>query len=115
MTGNLRFDGAGDDRAAPCQRLMHWDIPFRRRATFTLSWKRLGALKPQQLIVKIGTPIPMEIVQLIPDRGGARLNEIDIAVQNGIFVRTRDAADWPSIGAGDERIAHEPRTAFGAD
>jgi hypothetical protein len=40
----------------------------------------LGAFKPQQLIVKIGTPIPMEIVQLIPDRGGARLNEIDIAV-----------------------------------
>src|SRR5690242_6052717 len=50
-------------------------------AAIGLARQGWGSLETERLIVEIGASIPLEIIQLIPDRRSARLHDVNIGIK----------------------------------
>jgi hypothetical protein len=67
------------------------------------------------LVIQICPTVAEKIVQLVPNRRGSSLHDIDVRVEDRVLVRASDATDRPAVGPCDQGIAHKARATLGSN
>jgi len=69
----------------------------------------------QHLIVQVNPPIPLQIIEAVPDGRTARVAQVDIGEQDFLAIGRRHLADRPPIGPGNQRTPQVTGIALFAD
>ena len=69
----------------------------------------------EHLIIEIGASVTMQIVQVVPDGVTAGAGQVNIGKQDFLFVSRRDLANWPAVGAGNQRATQVPSASLFTD